>query len=74
MSASGQEALGRIGRLVLTNCESYEHFPLAHAERLAADFPHATLIPVPGARTWVPVDNPAALAGAIADFVPAQVA
>jgi pimeloyl-ACP methyl ester carboxylesterase len=46
-------------------------FPLAHAERLAADFPDATLIPVPGARTWVPVDNPAALASAIAGFVPA---
>jgi len=46
-------------------------FPLAHAERLAADFPRATLITVPGARTWVPVDNPAAVATALADFVPA---
>jgi pimeloyl-ACP methyl ester carboxylesterase len=46
-------------------------FPLAHAERLAADFPSATLITVPGAKTWVPVDNPAAVAAAIGDFVPA---
>ena len=48
-------------------------FPLPQGRRLAADFPHATLVPVPGAKTWVPVDAPAALAGAIADFVPARV-
>jgi pimeloyl-ACP methyl ester carboxylesterase len=46
-------------------------FPIQHARRLAADFPHATLVPVPGARTWVPVDNPAAVADAIGSFVPA---
>jgi pimeloyl-ACP methyl ester carboxylesterase len=48
-------------------------FPMSHARRLASDFPRATLVPVPGAKTWVPVDNPAAVAGAIAEFVPAQV-
>ncbi len=46
-------------------------FPIEHARRLAADFPHATLTPVPRARTWVPVDNPAAVADAIGSFVPA---
>ena len=49
------------------------YFPMAHAERLASAFPHATLVPVPGAKTWVPVDNPAAVAEAIAGFVPAPV-
>jgi pimeloyl-ACP methyl ester carboxylesterase len=49
------------------------YFPMPHAERLAAEFPHATLVPVPGAKTWVPVDNPAAVAEAIAGFVPAPV-
>jgi len=53
--------------------EECRFFPMAHARRLAADFPHATLVSVPGARTWVPVDNPAAVAGAIAEFVPAPV-
>jgi pimeloyl-ACP methyl ester carboxylesterase len=53
--------------------ESCEFFPVAHARRLAADFPSATLVTVPGAKTWVPVDNPAAVAGAIATFVPAAV-
>jgi pimeloyl-ACP methyl ester carboxylesterase len=48
-------------------------FPLAGAQRLAADFPLATLVPVPGAKTWVPVDNPAAVADAIATFVPTPV-
>jgi pimeloyl-ACP methyl ester carboxylesterase len=52
--------------------DSCRFFPMAHAERLASDFPRATLVPVPGARTWVPVDNPAAVADAIATFVPAQ--
>jgi pimeloyl-ACP methyl ester carboxylesterase len=46
-------------------------FPIQHARRLADDFPRATLVPVPGARTWVPVDHPAAVADAIVSFVPA---
>ncbi|MGH3207425.1 MAG: alpha/beta fold hydrolase [Trebonia sp.] len=53
--------------------EDCPFFPMPHARRLAADFPQATLVSVPGARTWVPVDDPAAVAGAIAEFVPAQV-
>ncbi|HEY3958787.1 MAG TPA: alpha/beta hydrolase [Streptosporangiaceae bacterium] len=53
--------------------DACRYFPMAHAERLASEFPHATLVPVPGAKTWVPVDNPAAVAGAIAGFVPAPV-
>lgn len=48
-------------------------FPMTYARRLASDFPHATLVPVPGAKTWVPLDNPPAVAGAIAGFVPAPV-
>jgi len=48
-------------------------FPMSHARRLASDFPDATLVPVPGAKTWVPVDNPAAVAEAIGTFVPTSV-
>jgi pimeloyl-ACP methyl ester carboxylesterase len=47
-------------------------FPMTGAQRLASDFPRATLVPVPGAKTWVPVDNPAAVADATAKFVPAS--
>ncbi len=50
--------------------DSCDFFPMAHARRLAADFPQATLVCVPGAKAWVPVDNPAAVAGAIVEFVP----
>ncbi len=50
--------------------EACHFFPMTLARRLAADFPQATLIPVPGAGTWVPVDEPAAVADAIARFVP----
>jgi pimeloyl-ACP methyl ester carboxylesterase len=49
-----------------------EFFPITHAQRLASDFPRATLVPVPGAKTWVPVDNPTVVADAIAAFVPVQ--
>ncbi len=52
--------------------ERCRFFPVSQAQRLAADFPQATLITVPDAKTWVPVDNPAAVAGAIAEFVPAH--
>ena len=39
--------------------ESCDFFPLAHAHRLASEFPDATLVSVPGAKTWVPIDDPA---------------
>ena len=50
--------------------DSCGFFPLDHARRLASDFPDATLLTVPGAKTWVPVDSAATVAGAVADFVP----
>jgi pimeloyl-ACP methyl ester carboxylesterase len=46
---------------------------MAGAERLASEFPAARLITVPGAKTWVPVDDPAAVARGIVEFVQAQV-
>ena len=53
--------------------EACKFFPTEYARRLAADFPSATLVTVPGSGTWVPVDNPDAVAGAIAKFVPTPV-
>jgi pimeloyl-ACP methyl ester carboxylesterase len=53
--------------------EACKFFPTGYARRLASDFPSATLVTVPGAGTWVPVDNPGAVAGAIAKFVPTPV-
>jgi pimeloyl-ACP methyl ester carboxylesterase len=51
--------------------DACDFFPIEHAHRLASEFPRATLVPVEGAKTWVPVDNPAAVAGAILAFAPA---
>jgi pimeloyl-ACP methyl ester carboxylesterase len=51
--------------------DSCEFFPARDAERLASDFPRATLRSVPGAKTWVPVDAPDAVADAIAELTPA---
>lgn len=53
--------------------ESCDFFPMTHARRLASDFPRAMLVSVPGAKTWVPVDNPAAVANALIEFVPTPV-
>jgi pimeloyl-ACP methyl ester carboxylesterase len=53
--------------------DTCEFFPMAGARRLASEFPRATLVPIPGAKTWVPVDNPAAVAEAIGTFVPTSV-
>jgi pimeloyl-ACP methyl ester carboxylesterase len=50
--------------------ESCDFFPMTDAERLVSEFPRATLVSVPGAKTWVPIDNPVAVADAIVRFVP----
>jgi pimeloyl-ACP methyl ester carboxylesterase len=68
------EAIPRFDRPVLLIWgESDDFFPMAHAHRLAAAFDHATLVSVPGAKTWVPIENPAAVADGIAGFVPVPV-
>ena len=68
------QAIPRFDRPVLLIWgESCGFFPVAHARRLASDFPRATLVCVPGAKTWVPIDDPAAVSGAIAQFVPVPV-
>jgi pimeloyl-ACP methyl ester carboxylesterase len=69
------EAIPRFDRPVLLIWgESCDFFPVTGAERLASDFPHATLVRVPGAKTWVPIDSPGAVADAIAEFVPTPAA
>jgi pimeloyl-ACP methyl ester carboxylesterase len=68
------EAIPRFDRPVLLIWgEACGFFPMTGARRLACDFPNATLIAVPGAKRWVPVDDPTAVANAIVDFVPTQV-
>jgi pimeloyl-ACP methyl ester carboxylesterase len=65
------EAIPQFDRPVLLIWgESCDFFPMTDARRLASDFPRATLVSVPGAKTWVPVDNPVAVADAIVTFVP----
>lgn len=63
-------AIGQFDKPVLLIWgESCDFFPMGQARRLASDFPRATLVSVPGAKAWVPVDNPSAVADAIAEFV-----
>lgn len=68
------DAIPRFDRPVLLVWgDADEFFPVSQARRLAADFPDVTLVTVPGAKTWVPVDDPGAVADAILEFVPAPV-
>jgi pimeloyl-ACP methyl ester carboxylesterase len=53
--------------------DSCDFFPITDAQRLASEFPSATLFSVPGAKTWVPIDNPGAVTDAIVEFVPTPV-
>lgn len=65
------EAIPRFDRPVLLIWgDSCDFFPIAGAQRLASEFPRATLVSVPGAKTWVPIDNPVAVTNAIVEFVP----
>jgi pimeloyl-ACP methyl ester carboxylesterase len=68
------DAIPRFDRPVLLVWgESCDFFPMADARRLTSAFPCATLVSVPGAKTWVPIDDAAAVADAIVKFVPALV-
>ncbi len=67
------EAITQFDRPVLLIWgESCDFFPMTAARRLASEFPRALLVSVPGAKTWVSIDNPAAVTDAIAEFVPAR--
>ncbi len=68
------EAIPRFDRPVLLIWgDSCDFFPITHAQRLASEFPSATLIPIRGAKTWVPIDKPVAVTDAIVKFVPTPV-
>jgi len=43
--------------------------PMTAGRRLAASFPDSRFVEIPDSRTLIPVDQPRALAGAIATFV-----
>jgi len=49
--------------------EDDTYFTVADAERLERTLPHATLVRVPDAKTYVSLDQPDAVAAAIASFV-----
>jgi pimeloyl-ACP methyl ester carboxylesterase len=43
--------------------------PIAAGRRLAGSFPDSRFVEIPDSRTLIPIDQPHALAGAIATFV-----
>lgn len=52
--------------------EDDTYFTLADAKRMQATIPDARLVVVPRARTFVSLDDPQAVAAAVAEFVPAH--
>jgi pimeloyl-ACP methyl ester carboxylesterase len=54
--------------LLLVWAPGDKYFPLAEAERLAADVGGAKLAQIPNSATFVPLDQPQAVATHIADF------
>ncbi|MDI2130207.1 alpha/beta fold hydrolase [Yinghuangia seranimata] len=59
---------------VLPWADTKRIFPIAHARRLAASMPDATVVPIRDSGALVPLDQPAALADAVRDFVAIRVA
>ena len=49
-------------------------FPIEHAHRLAALLPDSRVVEIPDSWAFAPLDNPGAVAGAIADFLQAKAA
>jgi pimeloyl-ACP methyl ester carboxylesterase len=54
--------------VLLAWAENDRLFPMSMARRLADMLPHARLAPVAGSRTFIPEDQPAALADLIIEF------
>ncbi|HWB69954.1 MAG TPA: alpha/beta hydrolase [Solirubrobacterales bacterium] len=54
--------------ILLTWAPGDRFFPLRYAERLAGEAGNARLVQIPGAKTFVPLDQPERLAGEIAKF------
>jgi pimeloyl-ACP methyl ester carboxylesterase len=48
------------------------YFPISYAERLASEVANARIVPIAGAKTFVPLDQPQRLAEEIAEFAQAS--
>jgi len=57
--------------ILLTWAPGDRFFPIKYAKRLVADTPNARLVEIPGARTFVPIDQPQRLADELAGFLDA---
>jgi pimeloyl-ACP methyl ester carboxylesterase len=55
--------------ILLTWAPGDRFFPMKYAERLANETPNARIVEIPGAKTFVPLDQPQRLADEIARFV-----
>ena len=56
--------------ILLTWAPGDRFFPISYAERLASEAGNARLVPIEGAKTFVPLDQPRRLAAEISQFAP----
>jgi pimeloyl-ACP methyl ester carboxylesterase len=68
--AAAQKLRGSDLPLLLLWAPGDRFFPISYAERLAGEVPDARIVKVPDAATFVPLDQPAAVAQGIAAFLP----
>jgi pimeloyl-ACP methyl ester carboxylesterase len=68
--AAAESLSGSEFPLLLTWAPGDRWFPIRYAERLAVEVGGAKLVRIPDSGTFIPLDQPAALASAIADFAP----
>ncbi|HEX5610939.1 MAG TPA: alpha/beta hydrolase [Solirubrobacterales bacterium] len=54
--------------ILLTWAPGDKYFPISYAERLAGEVPNAKIVEIPGAKTFVSLDQPQKLAEEIAEF------
>ncbi|MDX6627696.1 MAG: hypothetical protein QOE56_2685 [Solirubrobacterales bacterium] len=54
--------------ILLTWAPGDKYFPISYAERLAGEAGNARIVPIPDAKTFVPIDQPQRLAEEIAQF------
>ena len=71
-AGGGGEASSSDLPILLTWAPGDKFFPLKYAERLARETPNARMVQIPGAGTFVALDQPQRLADEIASFVEAN--
>ena len=70
--AAAEKLRGSQLPILFTWAPGDRYFPISYAERLASEVSNARIVPIAGAKTFVPLDQPQRLAEEIAEFAQAS--